>query len=486
MVGKHGRDRAMLLLFCVAAGALACGCAFTVPGASRPLNQPQRAGASTSNVPSQSSVLCSTSAATVAGSAVALALYAAAQMAQRRTKAASTTGRKVTVARQAEEFDDVCKETGVTLNRYMLEMTKRGVIDSDMESIFNSIREGGKTIRKLVNRAPLMQAELLGLEGNVNVQGEDQKKLDVITNDVLKAALKYTGKLGTIASEEEDAPVAGTNEGPDAMTDPLVTDTGKYAVVFDPLDGSSNVDAGIPVGTIFGVFKEPEEDYCDVSNEDGNLTEEEIACLAQTLQPGTALVAAGYILYSSSTELVFTIGQGTVGFTLDQAIGEFVMTRPKMEIPKRGQIYSMNEANIMQWDEPMRQWIQDIQSGKGETGKKYSQRYIGSMVGDVHRTLLYGGVFAYPCDTKNKDGKLRLLYEAAPMSFLVEQAGGKSITGHSRVMDIPPVAVHQRVPIILGSPEDIDECKKYYDKSDDESLKAKCKARLEGRTFVPA
>lgn len=380
-----------------------------------------------------------------------------------------------------EDFDNVCAQTGVTLNRYMLEMSRRGIVDQDIESIFNSIREASKVIGKLVNRAPLMQAELLGLQGEVNVQGEDQKKLDVITNDVLKSALQYTGKLGTLASEEEDAPVQGGNEP--STSEQILTETGKYVCVFDPLDGSSNVDAGIAVGTIFGIFKEPDDDTCEIPMDAENLSDAEAACLAGTLQPGKALVAAGYVLYSSSTELVFTVGRGCVGFTLDQGIGEFVLTRPNITIPKRGKpIYSLNEANIAEWDEPMRQYVRDIQTGKGETGEKYSLRYIGSMVGDVHRTLLYGGIFAYPADTKNQDGKLRLLYEAAPMSYIVEQAGGKSITGHSRIMDIPPVKVHQRVPIILGSADDVDECYKYYEKCDDPVLKARCEARLKGNT----
>jgi len=382
-----------------------------------------------------------------------------------------------------DEFVGVCEQTGVTLNRYMIEATKGQIIDEDIQSIFNSIREATKVISKLVNRAPLSQAELLGLQGEINVQGEDQKKLDVITNDVLKKALQYTGKLGTLASEEEDAPVSGvtrTDEGEvTSFGDPVLADTGKYVCVFDPLDGSSNVDAGIAVGTIFGIFKEVDSDVCELPDA-GDLSEEQVNCLAATLQPGKALVAAGYVLYSCSTELVFTIGRGCVGFTLDQSIGEYVLTRPNMQIPKRGSIYSMNEANIDGWDAPLRDYVQAIQAGKGQTGKKYSLRYIGSMVGDVHRTLLYGGIFAYPADKKNVNGKLRLLYEAAPMSFIVEQAGGMAITGHSRVMDIPPVAVHQRVPVILGSTEDVQECKDYFDKCNDPKLKERCENRLKG------
>jgi len=417
-------------------------------------------------------------AATLAGTAVAVGAIHSRQRKLRRSR----TPRNVV---NPENFVGVCDQTGVTLNRYMIEAQKQGIVDGDIVSVMNSMREATKVIAKLVNRAPLSQAELLGLQGEINVQGEDQKKLDVITNDVLKKALQYTGKLGTIASEEEDAPVLGSFEMSEAITvgssNPVLTDTGKYVVVFDPLDGSSNVDAGIAVGTIFGIFKEPDDaSECDLPVDMQDLDADQVNCLAGTLQPGKALVAAGYVLYSCSTELVFTLGRGVVGFTLDSSIGEYVLTRPKLEIPARGSIYSMNEANVDSWDAPMQEYVKDIQSGKGETGKKYSLRYIGSMVGDVHRTLLYGGIFAYPADTKNKDGKLRLLYEAAPMSFLLEQAGGKATTGHSRIMDIPPTAVHQRVPIVLGSKEDVEECQKYYDKCDDPALKERCMKRLQG------
>mmetsp|Transcript_78961 Transcript_78961/g.218519 ORF Transcript_78961/g.218519 Transcript_78961/m.218519 type:complete len:479 (+) Transcript_78961:77-1513(+) len=384
---------------------------------------------------------------------------------------------------KVEELSDVCEQTGITLARYMIELQKRGLVDGELNLIMNSIREATKVIASLVRRAPLQQAELLGLQGEINVQGEDQKKLDVITNTVLKNALRYTGKLGTMASEEEDAPVQGGADDDlnDEFNTKVMGESGSYICVFDPLDGSSNVDAGVPVGTIFGIFKEDKDADCVVPDDDDLLSEDEVMCLAQTLQPGKNLVAAGYCFYSSSTELVVTFGHGVAGFTLDTEVGDYKLTRPSIEIPKRGKIYSVNQANMNQWDEPMKQYISDLQDGKGETGKPYSLRYIGSMVGDVHRTLLYGGVFAYPADKKHKDGKLRLLYEGAPMSFIVEQAGGKSITGHSRVMDIPPVGVHQRVPVILGSPDDVDECYGYFDRCEDPELKERCENRLKGR-----
>eukprot|EP00403_Amphidinium_massartii_P010412 CAMPEP_0178421046 /NCGR_PEP_ID=MMETSP0689_2-20121128/26448_1 /TAXON_ID=160604 /ORGANISM="Amphidinium massartii, Strain CS-259" /LENGTH=474 /DNA_ID=CAMNT_0020042551 /DNA_START=138 /DNA_END=1562 /DNA_ORIENTATION=- len=467
----------------MALGSMTAGAAFAVQSILPPSTTTPGVSAPTAH---QSSPAAAHGAQGMAGQGAALGLFGAAcvgaSMSRRAAKKSSKAAKRTQVkATMQEDYDfvGVCDQTGVTLNRYMLEMYRKGAVDEDMQSIFNSIREACKVIANLVNRAPLRQAELLGLQGEVNVQGEDQKKLDVITNDVLKKALQYTGKLGTIASEEEDAPVPGETGVPDLGNEAIMSETGKYVCVFDPLDGSSNVDAGIAVGTIFGVFKESEDNECVIPSSVEDLSDAEAACLAQTLQPGKALVAAGYVLYSSSVELVFTLGSGVVGFTLDESIGEFVLSRPSIVIPERGQpIYSANEANISEWDEPMRQYIRDIQQGKGETGKKYSLRYIGSMVGDVHRTLLYGGLFAYPADSKNQDGKLRLLYEAAPMSFIVEQAGGKSITGHSRVMDIPPVAVHQRVPIILGSKADVEECQKYYEKSDDPALKERCMKRL--------
>ena len=232
----------------------------------------------------------------------------------------------------------------------------------------------------------------------------------------------------------------------------IVIDEGdKYVAVFDPLDGSSNVDAGIPTGTIIGIYEHDEN--CIV---DGN-PEEEAACLANTLQPGTNLVAAAYCLYSSSTFLVLTLGSGTYGFTLDENIGEFVLSHPNIKIPETSKIMSFNEANTHMWDKPLYDVVTGWKAGTGKSGETFSSRYIGSMVGDVHRTLLYGGVFGYPGDTKNKNGKLRLLYEGAPMSFIMEQAGGLSTTGTQRVMEIVPEMVHQRVPIIMGSKNDVQE-----------------------------
>eukprot|EP00557_Chaetoceros_sp_GSL56_P002122 CAMPEP_0176499808 /NCGR_PEP_ID=MMETSP0200_2-20121128/13152_1 /TAXON_ID=947934 /ORGANISM="Chaetoceros sp., Strain GSL56" /LENGTH=407 /DNA_ID=CAMNT_0017898307 /DNA_START=77 /DNA_END=1300 /DNA_ORIENTATION=+ len=353
---------------------------------------------------------------------------------------------------KAPVFDEVCETTGVTLTRFMAEVSMLNPEIAELTTLFGAIDTSCKAIANLVKRSQLPASETLGLEGEVNVQGEDQKKLDVITNDLLKRALRFTGKLGVLASEEEDTPVDVMPDN--AKKSEIVIDEGeKYVAVFDPLDGSSNVDAGIPTGTIIGIYEH--DDNCIVEGIDELSMEAQ--CLANTLQPGTNLVAAAYCLYSSSTFLVLTLGNGVYMFTLDEQIGEFVLAKPNIKIPETSKIISFNEANIEKWDEPMKNTVKKWREGKGKSGERFSSRYIGSMVGDVHRTLLYGGVFGYPADTKNKNGKLRLLYEGAPMSFIMEQAGGLSTTGTQRVMEITPENVHQRVPIVMGSKNDVQE-----------------------------
>jgi len=327
---------------------------------------------------------------------------------------------------------------------------------AELTTLFGGIETACKALTNLVKRSQLPSSETLGYQGEVNIQGEDQKKLDVISNDILKRALRFTGKLGVLASEEEDYPV-------DIMPDKkqkaeIVIDEGeKYVAVFDPLDGSSNVDAGIPTGTIIGIYEHDENCTLDPDCVGDECTEQEANCLANTLQPGTNLVAAAYCLYSSSTFFVLTLGSGTYGFTLDENIGEFVLSHPNIKIPETSSIISFNEANTYMWDKPLQDVVTGWKNGTGKSGNTFSSRYVGSMVGDVHRTLLYGGVFGYPGDTVNVNGKLRLLYEGAPMSFIMEQAGGLSTTGTKRVMEISPEIVHQRVPIIMGSKQDVQE-----------------------------
>jgi len=333
---------------------------------------------------------------------------------------------------------------------------------SELTTLFGAIDTACKAISNLVKTSQLPSSQTLGYEGAINVQGEDQKKLDVITNDVLKRALRFTGKLGVLASEEEDTPVDIVGPTSQGSADIIFEEGDRYVAVFDPLDGSSNVDAGCPTGTIIGIYEHDENCAIDGDCVGDDCTEEEARCLANTLQPGTNLVAAAYCLYSSSTIFAVTLGNGVYMFCLDEAIGEFVLSKPNVKIPDSTPIMSFNEANLENWDEPLKNVVKGWRAGTGATGTKFSSRYIGAMVGDVHRTLMYGGVFGYPGDKKNPNGKLRLLYEGAPMSFIVEQAGGSSTTGTSRVMEIVPEIVHQRVPMVMGSKDLIKEIEDAY------------------------
>lgn len=243
----------------------------------------------------------------------------------------------------------------------------------------------------------------IGAAGNTNVQGEDQKKLDVLSNEIMINALRASGKTAVLVSEEDDEAIF-VGEKQDGAT--FESAKGKYCVVFDPLDGSSNIDAGVNIGTIFGIYLV----------KDGSK-----GTLEDVLRPGREMVAAGYCMYGSSANLVLTTGNGVNGYTLDNQIGEFILTHPNIRLPNRGKIYSINEGNSMYYHEPVLKYLDSIKFPKGEGAKPYSARYIGSMVADVHRTLLYGGIFGYPDDKKSKSGKLRMLYEAFPMAFLTEQ-----------------------------------------------------------------
>lgn len=268
------------------------------------------------------------------------------------------------------------------------------------------------------------------------ISGRDAPKpLDIVSNEIILSSLRNSGKVSVMASEEDDAPV-------------WINDDGPYVVVLDPLDGSRNIDASIPTGTIFGIYNRLVElDPLPV---------EEKAQL-NSLQSGSRLVAAGYVLYSSATILCTTFGSGTHAFTLDHSTGDFILTHPSIKIPSRGQIYSVNDARYFDWPEGLRKYIDTVRQGKGKYPKKYSARYICSLVADFHRTMLYGGVAMNPRD------HLRLVYEANPLSFLAEQAGGKGSDGKSRILSIQPVKLHQRLPLFLGSTEDIDELESYGD-----------------------
>ena len=323
----------------------------------------------------------------------------------------------------------------ITLNRYLISSQKdHKEASGDFTLLLTSIQTACKFISSKVRKAGI--ANLYGYTNNSNSTGDNQKKLDVLSNEVFINILKSNGKCAVLASEEEED--AYIVEGPDA----------KYVVAFDPLDGSSNIEVNISIGSIFAIWKKKTDSRGSVDD---------------LLQTGDSLIAAGYCLYGSSTQLVLTIkGQGVNAFTLDPSLGEFILTSHDMKIPSRGAIYSINEGNASIWDKPTSTYIMNKKFPKEIGQKPYSLRYVGSMVADVHRTLIYGGIFMYPKDSKSPGGKLRVLYECFPMSFIIEQAGGKSTTGKGRVLEILPKKIHERCPIIIGSKEDVEDVEKLY------------------------
>ncbi|TMW88695.1 hypothetical protein EJD97_018229 [Solanum chilense] len=322
----------------------------------------------------------------------------------------------------------------MTITRFVLnEQSKYPESRGDFTILLSHIVLGCKFVCTAVNKAGL--AKLLGLAGETNVQGEDQKKLDVLSNEVFIKALVSSGRTCILVSEEDEEAT---------FVEP--SKRGKYCVVFDPLDGSSNIDCGVSIGTIFGIYmmKDVHEPTLD-----------------DVLQPGKNMLAAGYCMYGSSCTLVLSTGKGVNGFTLDPSLGEFILTHPDIKIPKKGKIYSVNEGNAKNWDGPTSKYVESCKFPTDGSSPK-SLRYIGSMVADVHRTLLYGGIFLYPADKKSPNGKLRVLYEVFPMSFLMEQAGGQAFTGKERALDLVPAKIHERAPIFLGSYDDVEEIKRLY------------------------
>ena len=289
-------------------------------------------------------------------------------------------------------------------------------VTDELILLINEIAAACKEIAGKVRKAGLLG--VLGSAGKVNVQGEEVQKLDELANEILFQSLKNCGKVCQITSEE--------------VEDALIVSEAGYAVAFDPLDGSSNIDVNVSIGTIFSIHKD------------------------SVMQPGREQVAAGYVIYGPSTMLVMSLGNGVVGFTLDPESGNFLLSHPKIELPEKGKIYSINEANRNKWTSEGLRWFIDYLKTE-----KYTQRYVGSMVADVHRTLLKGGIFIYPADEKNTNGKLRLLYEAKPMAFLIEQAGGLSSDGTQSLLDIYPHELHQRVPVIIGSRWEVEKCLEY-------------------------
>jgi len=318
----------------------------------------------------------------------------------------------------------------VTLTRFLTEeQAKHKEATGDFTLLCHALQFSFKSIAYYIRRATLIN--LTGLAGSSNTTGDDQKKLDIIGNDLFIAAMRSSGRVKVLVSEEEEKVIAFP-EHPNA----------RYAVVCDPIDGSSNLDAGVSVGTIFGIFKLPE---------DSKGTAEEV-CL-----PGTELVASGFTMYGASAMLVITMrGGGVNGFTLDNALGEFILSHPNMTCPKTRAIYSVNEGNSLYWDEPVKEYINELKYPTAEGGKPYSARYIGSMVADAYRTLLYGGIFAYPADKKSPKGKLRILYECAPMALVFENAGGQAIDSNMRrMLEVVPEHIHDRSGIFLGSYDEV-------------------------------
>ncbi len=295
----------------------------------------------------------------------------------------------------------------------------------EFASLLNSVALAIRIIHTRVRAAGL--AGMLGYTGETNVQGEEVQKLDVFANDVLCAVLEKSGRCAMLASEELDEARA-------------MSPTGKYLVAFDPLDGSSNIDVNISIGTIFCVLQ--------AARVSDHLAE-------GFLQPGTRIVAAGYSVYGSSTSLVLSTGYGVHGFTLDPSVGEFFLSHPNIRCPDRGKTYSVNEGNLGRWDDRVKKWAAWIKSEDKARGLPYGHRYVGSLVADAHRTLLKGGIFAYPADAKSPGGKLRLLYEANPMAYLFEQAGGVATNGVDRILDLVPKGLHDRTPLVLGSKDDV-------------------------------
>lgn len=302
--------------------------------------------------------------------------------------------------------------------------------------LIRTLLAGCKEIAFRVSQGSL--AGVLGSTLSDNVQGERQKKLDVISNQIIKDILSESGYVKAISSEEEDTVVPCHPEG-------------KYLVSFDPLDGSSNTDINSLIGTIFSILHAPQ--WMEPNDP------------SAFLQPGTQMVAAGYVLYGPSTMLVLTTGRGTHVYTLDNTHGGFLLTRPNVQVPEDTQEFAINMSNQRHWEEPMQQYVTDLLAGDtGPREKNFNMRWVAAMVGDIHRILCRGGIFAYPWDSREpkKAGKLRLLYEANPMSFLIEQAGGMASTGRQRIMEIMPEEIHQRVPVLMGSKNEIEACLGYY------------------------
>ena len=331
-----------------------------------------------------------------------------------------------------------------TLARYLTEEQRsKGRIPADLKFLIEVVSRACQAISIAIGKGGL--GGVLGEAGSDNVQGEVQKKLDVISNEILLEANEWGGHLAAMASEEMDLPHLVPNRYP----------KGEYLLTFDPLDGSSNIDVNVSIGTIFSVLKCPEG--ADLSTPE--------AAEKAFLQAGCTQVAAGYAVYGPTTLLVLTVGDGVAVFTLDREYGEFVLTQEKVQIPVETKEFAINMSNQRFWEAPVQRYVTEMVAGKsGPLGKDYNMRWVASMVADVHRIMTRGGIFMYPMDEKVRDkgGKLRLMYEANPMALLVEQAGGAATTGRQRILDLQPTHLHQRVPVILGSKQEVERVTGYH------------------------
>lgn len=328
--------------------------------------------------------------------------------------------------------------TGIkTLGQFIIEkQADFPYAKGELSRLLRDIGIASKIVNREVNKAGLV--DILGDADTINIQGEGQKKLDVYANDQFISALTSGGECCIVASEEEDDFV---------RIDSPVSKNARYIVCIDPLDGSSNIDINVTVGTIFSIYRR--------KSTEGSAT------LDDVLQKGTEQVAAGYIIYGSSTMLVYTTGKGVNGFTLDPSIGEFCLSHPNMKIPDDGVIYSINEGNYVHFPEGVKKYIKYAQVEDKETNRPYTSRYIGAMAADIHRSLIKGGIYMYPTTSASPNGKLRLLYECNPMAFIIEQAGGVASDGLNRILDIEPTELHQRVAIFIGSPKMVKKAEEF-------------------------
>ena len=332
----------------------------------------------------------------------------------------------------------------VHLTQFLIERQRgKKLINADLRLLIETIARACKAISTRVNKGAL--ADGLGSADSQNIQGEVQKKLDVLSNEILLQANEWGGNLAALVSEEMEDPRPIPTHYP----------RGEYLLLFDPLDGSSNIDVNISVGTIFSVLRCPK-------NPDGSICE---ANEAAFLQPGSAQVAAGFAVYGPTTVFVLTVGDGVYGFTLDRETYTFVMTHENIRIPEDTQEFAINASNARRWEAPVKRYIDECLAGKdGPRGKDFNMRWVASMVADVFRVLSRGGIFMYPRDAKNREGRLRLMYEANPMAFIVEQAGGAATDGLNRILDIQPRRLHQRIAVVLGSKNEVDRVTSYHSK----------------------